>query len=99
MKSLGLNAGELRVLKKLSTPVRIQNYLDALAINFEKRGETLMSPRRVLREGKAHCMEGALLAATALWLQGHKPLLLDFKTLPCDEEHVIALYKVNGYWG
>jgi hypothetical protein len=99
VKSLGLTPTELKILRKLSTPAKIQDYLDTLAFNLEKKEETLMSPRRVLKAGKAHCLEGALLAATALMLHGHKPLLLDFKTLPCDEEHVIALYKMNGYWG
>jgi hypothetical protein len=95
----GLTKDELAVLRKLSTPIKIQDYLDSLPINFEKRGETLLSPRRVLREGKAHCIEGALLAATALMLAGEKPLLLDLKTLASDDEHVVALYKRNGRWG
>ena len=95
----GLTDTELRILKKLDTPIKIQNYLDELPINFEKKGETYMSPRRVLREGKAHCFEGALLAATALWLQGEKPLLLDLTSFPHDDDHVVALYKINGYWG
>lgn len=99
MKSFDLTKQEYAKLRNLNTPAKIQNFLDSLPINFEKGGETLMSPRRVLREKHAHCMEGALLAALALWLNGHKPLLLDFKTLPCDEEHVVALYKINGYWG
>jgi hypothetical protein len=58
-----------------------------------------MSPRRVLRENKAHCIEGAFLAAAALMLAGEKPLLLDLKTLPSDDEHVVALYKRNSRWG
>ncbi|MBY0111151.1 hypothetical protein K2Y00_04090 [Patescibacteria group bacterium] len=95
----GLSSAELRTLKKLSTPEKIQEYLDTLPINFEKTEETLMSPRRVLRAQRAHCMEGALLAAAALWVQGEKPLLLDLKTDPEDDEHVVALFKVNGYWG
>lgn len=97
--SYGLAKDELAVLSRLSTPIKIQDYLDSLPINFEKRGETLMSPRRVLREKKAHCIEGALLAATALLLAGEQPLLLDLKTLPSDDEHVVALYKRNGRWG
>lgn len=58
-----------------------------------------MSPRRVLREKKAHCIEGALLAATALWLHGEAPLLLDLVSTKEDDDHVVALYKKNGYWG
>ncbi|MBA3284528.1 MAG: hypothetical protein H0U27_05645, partial [Nitrosopumilus sp.] len=70
-----LTKAELSTLRKLSTPIKIQDYLDTLPINFEKKGETHMSPRRVLREKIAHCIEAALLAATALWLRGHEPLI------------------------
>lgn len=94
-----LTKNELEIFKKLKTPIQIQNFLDSLPINFEKGGETYMSPRKVLREKTAHCMEGALLAATALWIHGHKPLLLDLKAFPHDDDHVVALYKINGYWG
>jgi hypothetical protein len=95
----GLSKAELAILKKLSTPVKIQDFLDSLPINWEKNGETYMSIRRVLREKKMHCLEGAFLAAVALWLQGEKPLLMDLKTDGSDDDHVVALYKRNGYWG
>ena len=95
----GLTDEELILLRGLSTPLKIQDYLDTLPVNHEKRGETCMSPRRVIREQKAHCIEGALLAATALWLRGEKPLLLDLKTLKGDDDHVVALYQRGGCWG
>lgn len=95
----GLSKKELAVLRKLSTPEKIQDFLDALPINHEKGGDTCLSPRQVLREKKAHCIEGAMLAATALWLHGEEPLLLDLTTLRYDDDHVVALYKRNGYWG
>jgi hypothetical protein len=96
---LGLSEQEHSVLKRLSSPQKIQDFLDTLPINFEKQGDTCMSPRRVLRAQKAHCIEGAMVAAAALWLHGQAPLLLDLKTLPYDEDHVVALYKQNGFWG
>lgn len=95
----GLNKEELAVLKRLSTPQKIQDFLDALPQNYEKDGDTLYSPRSVLHEQKAHCIEGALLAATALWLQGKRPLILDLKAHDADYDHVVALYKQNGHWG
>lgn len=95
----GLSQSEEKILRKLYSPQKIQDYLDRLPINFEKNGETHYSPRAVLREQKAHCIEGALLAAAALWLHGEPPLLLDLKTKLLDDEHVVALYKRNGYWG
>ena len=86
-------------LKKLSTPKKIQDFLDSIPFNFEEKGDTYMSPKRVLKEGRAHCIEGAMLAAAALWLHGEKPLLLDLKAYPGDMDHVVALFKQNGYWG
>ena len=94
----GLTKSELKTLKKLSTPIKIQDFLDSLPVNWEKKGETYMSPRRALKAKKMHCFEGALVAAVALWLKGEKPLLLDFQNKG-DEDHVVALYKRNGYWG
>ncbi len=94
----GLSAAEYRTLKKLNTPIKIQDFLDTFPINWEKNGETYMSPQRVLREKKMHCLEGALLAAAALWIGGEPPLVLDFQNKG-DDDHVIALYKRNGHWG
>src|SRR3989344_725152 len=95
----GLSPRELRILQKLTTPAKIQDFLDSLPMNHEKKGETHMSPRRVLREKKAHCIEGALLAAAALWLHGEPPLLFDLVSARGDDDHVVALYKRNGHWG
>ena len=90
---------ELVVLKKLDTPIKIQDYLDSIPFNHEESGETCMSPKRVIREKKAHCMEGALFASACLILQKREPLILSLKVLPSDYDHVITLYKENGYWG
>ncbi len=95
---LGLSIEEQAVLKKLTTPAKIQDFLDTFPINWEKDGETYWSPRKVLREQKMHCFEGALVAATALWLSDKPPLILDLKA-PSDIDHVVTLYKINGYWG
>jgi hypothetical protein len=95
----GLSKIELIILKKLSTPIKIQNFLDAMPINWEHKGETYMSVRRILREKKMHCLEGAFLAAAALYLKGEKPLLMDLKTDGSDDDHVVALYKRNNHWG
>lgn len=94
-----LTPKEQAILRKLSSPVKIQNYLDTLKINFELKGDTACSPRVVMREGRAHCIEGALLAALALWYHGEKPLLLDLVSVVPDTDHVVALFKQNGHWG
>ncbi|MDO8603944.1 MAG: hypothetical protein Q7K40_00825 [bacterium] len=96
---LGLSIEELAVFRKLSTPHKIQDYLDTIPANLSKKGSTCFSPRMVLQKGRAHCIEGAFIAAVALWLHGEEPLLLDLKALNIDYDHVVALYKKNGYWG
>jgi hypothetical protein len=95
----GLTHDELRTLKRLSSPVKIQDFLDGLPYNFEPEGDTCMSPRRVLEERRAHCIEGAMVAALALRLQGERPLLMDLTAAPHDLDHVIALYRRHGHWG
>ena len=94
-----LTKEEIKIFKKLNSPRKLQDFLNAMPINFEKKGETCLSPRRALKENKAHCMEGALLAAAVLWFHGQKPLLLDLKTNDYDFDHVVALFQRQGHWG
>jgi len=94
-----LSRAETAIFDKLKTPARIQDFLNSIPSNFEERGETCMSPRRVLQENKAHCLEGALLAAAALRHHGHSPLLVHFAATDGDDDHVIAVYKEKGLWG
>lgn len=95
----GLTEKENRIFRKLSTPGKIQDFLDTLPINFEKHGDTNLTPRQVLEQKKAHCMEGACFAAAALWFHGEPPLLLYLQAAKHDDDHVVALFKKNGYWG
>lgn len=95
----GLNKKEVRVLKQLNSPRKIQDFLERLPYNFDEGKDVLRSPRRVLRERTAHCIEGALLAAVAFWVNGSRPLLLDLRSTKEDLDHVVALYKSKGYWG
>jgi hypothetical protein len=94
-----LNARERKILSGLKTPAKIQRFLDEkIGYNTEPRGDTCYSPRMVLREGVAHCMEGALLAAAALMHLGHPPLLVDLEAVR-DTDHVLAVYRAYGCWG
>ncbi len=90
---------EFEVFKKLRTPSEIQDFVNTLPMNFTARRHAYASPLVVLQTGKAHCMEGAMLAAAALWHLGHPPLLLDLKTTNADDDHVVALFKQGGRWG
>jgi len=86
---------ELDIFRSLDNVDRIQAFLDSLDYNpaYECR-----SPRWVIRRRKAHCFEGAIFAAAALKFIGHKPLLVDMKSFN-DDDHVIAVFKVDGHWG
>jgi hypothetical protein len=94
-----LSGAESKIFRKLTSPRKIQDFIDSLAINMERDARTYMSPRRVLATGQAHCVEGALLAAAALAYHGERPLLLDFQAAYDDEDHVVALFRQNGHWG
>jgi hypothetical protein len=93
-----LNKSELQLFRKLSTPEKIQKFLDDLPYNKEKKGDTCYSPRLVIRHNTAHCFEGALFAAAALRHIGRPPLVMDLVAVR-DDDHVIAVYRTNGCWG
>jgi hypothetical protein len=95
---IGLTPEEGRILRPLTTPKRIQEFVIGLHANFEEQGDTLRSVRGVLRHRRAHCIEAAFTAACALWLHGDPPLLMDL-TARGDSDHVIALFKRDGCWG
>jgi len=91
---------EMATMKRLNTPAKVQDFLNRIPINFEKDGvDTAKSPIMVLRANSAHCIEAAMLGAYILSLHGHPPLLLHLVTTKKDKDHVIAPFKVKGFWG
>lgn len=96
MKDYGFTKGELRTLRNLNTPAKTQDFIDGLHYNFEEDG--YHSPRWVLRERKAECFSGAIFAATVMRVNGYEPLIIDLKA-ERDEDHVLAVYRFNGFWG
>ena len=93
------NSPEYELLTTLDTPQKVQTFLDALPFNHEQGGETCMSPLRVLRERKAHCIEGALLASVCFMRMGRKPLIANLKVMESDYDHIVAIFTENGYYG
>jgi hypothetical protein len=99
---LAFTTKEKALLKKLNTPAKVQDFLNALPFNFEKEGETIKSPLMVLRKRNAHCLEGALLGAYLLSLHGFTPYVLCLKAAKGDFDHVVTPFQVNGpkgLWG
>ena len=86
---------EIRFLKSLGNPDKIQSFLDSIDYNpnYECR-----SPRWVMKKRSAHCFEGALFAAAALQFIGFKPLIVDMLA-ENDDDHVIAVFRLDGHWG
>jgi hypothetical protein len=97
-EDLGLTKAEFAALRRLDSPQKIQAFLFGLKQNFESDGDTCRPVREVLRTRSAHCIEGAMLAAAALWVHGEPPLLLDMRAVR-DFDHVVALFRRRGRWG
>ncbi|HBF89388.1 MAG TPA: hypothetical protein DDX39_12170 [Bacteroidales bacterium] len=89
------NAADLKVLKTLTSPYKIQQFLDKTEYNSTHETR---SPRYVMQLKRAHCMEGALFAAACLENIGFTPLILDLRA-ENDDDHVIAVFEVDGFWG
>ncbi len=98
-EELGLARSEFALLRRLSTPQKIQAFLNELPINHEPEGETLFSVHAVLRQRRALCIEGAFVAACALWVHGEPPLVLHLECDVTDHDHVVALFRRRSRWG
>src|SRR5437764_3167384 len=93
--NFGFTPSELRTLRALKTPAGIQKFLDDLAYNLSY---TARSPKKVLHDRTASCLEGGIFAAAALRVLGFPPLIFDLEA-DQDTDHVLAVFKVRGHWG
>lgn len=93
---LGFHRDEAAVFRALSSAEKIQRFLDEEVLYDP--AVSCRSPRRLLRDRRGHCVEGALLAATALRLLGHPPLILDLEARR-DDDHVLAIFRRDNLWG
>jgi hypothetical protein len=94
-----LTADERTVFARLSAPHKVQDFVDGIPVNLEETGETILSPRRVVRENRAHCIEGALFAAACFAYHGQPALILNFQASAIDVDHVVTLFRREGLWG
>lgn len=97
--SLGLPPAAEARLARLQTPERIQSFVSRIPWNYEPDGPTARSVAGVLEHQTAHCIEGAFVAAAALAIAGHPPLLMDMGAARGDVDHVVALFRRRGLWG
>jgi len=93
--SFGFTPSELRKLRALKTPAGIQKFLDDLPYNLSF---TARSPKKVLQDRTASCLEGGIFGAAALRVLGFQPLIFDLEAEQ-DTDHVVAIFKVRGHWG
>lgn len=95
-RQFGFTRTESAILAGLRKPEKIQKFLDD-EVEYDP-SHRCRSPRRLLAERRGHCVEGGLLACTALRLYGHPPLLLDLRAQR-DYDHVVAVFRRDGLWG
>lgn len=101
MNKFGYTEKEVKLFRRLNSPQKIQDYINSIPFNFDERPGTCLSPRLVFNKNIADCVEGAILASAILEFQGHKPLLLDLRSVknPYDYDHVVSVFKVDRFFG
>jgi hypothetical protein len=95
MNSFGFTLSDWRRLCALKTPAGVQKFLDDLPYNLSY---TARSPKKVLHDRTASCLEGGIFGAAALRILGFPPLIFDLEAEQ-DTDHVVAIFKVRGHWG
>jgi hypothetical protein len=92
-----LDPANRTIFSSLKTPIAVQEFLDSVPYVGEDLNRT---PLRVMQDRQCHCLDGGMLAALALQRLGFPPLLVDLVPVPgIDDDHVLAVYQVNGLWG
>ncbi|MDA8132554.1 MAG: hypothetical protein M0011_13705 [Elusimicrobia bacterium] len=92
-------SGQLALLRRLGTPRKVQDFLDYELRYNDSKVNTCLSPLEVLKQRRAHCIEGAMLAAAAFMFHGRRPLLMDLRANASDDDHVVAPFLEGGRWG
>jgi len=93
---------ERALIRRLNTPAKVQEFLIKEIVydnqdELDSLDETWRSFRRVVREKKAHCFEGALTAAAILSQHKYPPLIVCMEAR--DIDHILFVYKRGGKWG
>jgi hypothetical protein len=91
-----LTPREAQRIARLTTPYKIQQYLDSIDYSEEIR---YRCPLNVVKDQKGHCFDGAVFAAAMLRRIGYEPLLVDILPNENDDDHVLAVFRQRGHWG
>lgn len=91
-----LTKEEKRTLSALTTPNKIQYFLDGLSYPAET---VYRAPLRVLRERACQCFDGAVFAAALLHRIKYPAVVLDLLPNSRDDDHVLALFRRGTHWG
>jgi hypothetical protein len=91
---------ERRVIDRLTTPSKVQGFLNRLAYNHEPppAGPQLRTFRSVIATRTAHCLEAALTAAVIMEQHGYPPTVMSLESAD-GLDHVIFVYKTRTGWG
>lgn len=88
-------AADQKTLRNFNSPEKIQAFLDKCRYN---KSSKFHSPSEVLNKQSAHCLDGAIFAASVLNYFGAMPLILDLCAIH-DDDHIIAIFKSGAYFG
>jgi len=90
-----LSQQQRAIFRGLNTPEKIQRFLDTVGYSD---ADTYFCPLTLMKKNTGGCFEGALFAACALRRLGRPSLIVEL-TSENDDDHVLAVYKQNGFWG
>lgn len=91
-----LTPPERKLVSGLTTPFKVQAFLDGVPYSGEER---YRCPLTFLRERAGHCFDGAVFAALMLSRLGDPPRIVDLLPNERDDDHIVAVYKRGGRWG
>ncbi|MFH1133102.1 MAG: hypothetical protein V1735_01295 [Nanoarchaeota archaeon] len=89
-----LKPSEALILEKLKEPHDLQAYVDGLTYHIGPR----LCPVAVLRSNQGDCFEAAIFACAVMRQHKVPCFLVDLRAVQ-DEDHVLAVFKVNGRFG
>lgn len=91
----GFTKQERNVLRRLNTPIKVQNFLQD---NVEYKYGDRHCPQSVLREKVIDCLDAAVFACAALTYHKYNVFLIDLKGF-YEEDHVLCVFRMNGLYG